>query len=207
MMNSEKVKSSHYTYKDKDIIFAPLVHFGQKKFYENLKDSITVWKKKNYIVFYEEIDMANLDKMNIDSTELEILNLKFRRISNGLPTREQYAKTMSNVVSDGVSQPEYEDLGIDSTDINQDVSVKDIITKTEQLYGTIELSDCDYKTPLDSIYNCSTKWTNSMMKSIMINYRNKNVADKIIKINQKKIVILYGAMHTNGIKKILKKSL
>jgi len=32
-MLTKKVKLHYYTYKDKSIIFTPLVHFGQKEFY------------------------------------------------------------------------------------------------------------------------------------------------------------------------------
>ena len=202
-MLSKKVKPIYYTYEDKTIIFTPLVHFGQKEFYENLRTALVDWKKDGYTIFYESIGSGQ-SYLGLDSISYDKLQREFRRINGGNATAEDYAEDLQKVFKKGVSQPVYKDLGIDSTDLNVDVSLVDLINKFEELYSEIKLDSCDYATHLDSSYSCSKGLKMKKLEPVYVDYRNTAVVEKIIKSDFNKMVVLYGAAHIKGMKKLLK---
>ena len=59
MLFSEDVKSQHIEYKDKEIIFAPLIHFGKVIYYDNLTDSIKYWKEEGKLTDKEYKSCVN----------------------------------------------------------------------------------------------------------------------------------------------------
>ena len=191
---NKDVKTEEISLDNKSVKLSPLVHFGQKEFYNNLKDSIFYWKKSGYIIFYEEI------RANATDT---ILLLKWRKINNGnIIDKNEYAHV--GRVLNKIGQPEYDSLGIDGLDINADVSLNDVINKYEEFYGPIVLDSCDFQTPLKTSYtNCGKRYKNSLVP-ILNNYRNNEVIKRIIESDSTRIVVLYGADHIKGIKKGLK---
>ncbi len=201
-MKNKKVKPQHYTFEDKSIIFTPLTHFGQKEFYANLTDSLVQWKIKGYTVFYEGIKHKASD-MGVDSITADNTMRKWRKIVGGEgATREDYAE-LSEVFKKGIAQPENKDLGIDDTDINADITLLDLVSKYEGLYGEIKMDSCDYATHLDSTYTCG-KALKGKLRPIIVDYRNTQLVDKLINSGQNNIVVLYGAIHIKGMKKLLK---
>ncbi len=201
-IKNEDVKTTHYQYGEKEIIFVPMVHFGQEKFYDGVRDSIIEWKKQGFTVYYEEI-ITDTNVMHIDSAQLNILGLKIRRMMGQMPTREEYAKELSGIFKSGVPQPDNNDMGIDSTDLNADITLKDLIGQAENLYGEIQLDSCDYATPLDSTYSCHTKWKMKQIEPIILDYRNENVVNLITKSPKKKFIVIYGANHIKGMIKLM----
>ena len=92
---------------------------------------------------------------------------------------------------------------MDSADLNVDVSLVKLINKFEEFYGGNKLDSCDYTTHLDSNYNFSKGLKMKKPDPVYVDYRNTVVVDKIIKSDFNKIV-LYGAAHIKGMKKLLK---
>ncbi len=201
-IKNEDVKTVHHQFGEKEIIFVPMVHFGQEEFYKGVKDSIISWKKQGYVVYYEEIITDTL-KMGIDSVELSVLGMKIRRIMGSMPTREEYAKELSTIFKNGVPQPDNKDMGIDSTDLNADITLKELIGETERRYGEIILDSCDYATPMDSTYECHSKWKMKKIEPIILDYRNEYVVGLIKKSSKKKFIVVYGANHIKGMKKLM----
>lgn len=202
-IKNKDLKPQYYTFNEKSIIFAPLAHFSQVEYYDNLKDSIVSWKKNDYTIFYEGI-IHKASEMKTDSITADISLRKWRKITRGIgATREDYAE-LSDVFKNAIVQPEYDELGIDSTDINADITLLDLVSKYEEYYGNIYLDTCDLTTALDSTYECKTK-LKGKLTPIILDYRNVKLAEKLVASEQKNIVVLYGAKHIKGIKKLLEK--
>ncbi len=201
---SKKVNPHYFTYEDKSIIFIPFIHFGQKEFYDNLRDSIIDWKKDGYTIFYEQVTSGQVH-LGLDSTSYDRLIRKFRRINrDGVGTAEDYEAEAQQVFKKGIAQPDYIDLGIDSTDIHADITFLELVNKIEELYGEIKLDSCDYATPLDSTYTCSKGLKMKKLDPIYVDYRNAVVVEKIVNSELNKIVVIFGIAHKKGIKKLLK---
>jgi len=154
-MFSEKVKSEHFEYKDKTIIFAPLAHFGKKVYYTTLTDSIKTWKNSDYIIYYEGI-IFKADEMGVDTATADTLINQFRRMMKGdIPTRDYYSELSDvKILKNHIEHPANEDLGMDSTDVNADVTLRDLVYKYEDLYGPVIVDTCDFNTPIDSTLDC-----------------------------------------------------
>jgi hypothetical protein len=203
IMNKD-VKPQYYSFKDKTIIFTPLTHFGQKEYYESLKDSLIHWKKSGYTIFYEKIGSGQIN-LGLDSIAYDRLQRSFRRIDGGTAgTSEDYEAEVQKVFKNGIGQPDYADLGIDSNDINADITLLELVNKIEGLYGETKLDSCDFETTLDSAYNCSKGLKLKKLDPVYVDYRNKVVVEKIMNSEQEKIVVLFGAAHIKGMKKLLK---
>ena len=143
-LNKKEIDPVYYSYGEKSIIFAPMTHLGQEEFYRSLKDSITNWKANNYTIYYEQI-IVDKDKIGIDSLSYDLIRRKLRKIIDfSKYTREYYHKKGSSLSDKIISQPEYVDLGITNSDINVDITIYEMVTEYERLYGNIELLDCDY---------------------------------------------------------------
>ena len=200
-IKNKDVKPQYYEFEDKSIIFTPLTHFGQKEYYNSLRDSIIHWKKNDYTIFYEGI-IHKATEMNVDSVTADRLMRKWRKITGGVgATREDYAE-LGDVFKNAIVQPENEELGIDSTDVNADITLQDLVGKYEDYYGKINLDSCDLTTSLDSTYACKTK-LKGKLTPVILDYRNVKLVEKIVDAEQKNIVVLYGERHIKGMKKLL----
>jgi len=200
---NKDVKPKHITYKEKSVILTPLTHFGQAEYYDSLKDSIVHWKKLGYVIFYEGV-MLNPAKMEVDSTTADVTIRKWRKINGGIGiTSEDYVKALNGVFKNKMAQPEYKELGIDSADFRTDITLVVLVSELEKLYGSVDLDSCDYSTHLDSTYTCGKKLKGNK-DPIIIAFRNKYVVEQVIKSDQKRIVVLYGAWHMKGMKKLLR---
>ena len=131
-VKSKKVKPHYYTYEAKSIIFTPLVHFGQKEFYANLKDSLIDWKINGYTIFYEQVGSGQ-SYLGLDSIEYDRLLRNFRRMDGGnTGTPEDYAEDVQKVFKKAIPQPKYSDLGIDSTDVHADINLLQLVNQIEK---------------------------------------------------------------------------
>jgi hypothetical protein len=201
---NENVKPQYFSFENKSIIFTPLAHFGQEQYYSNLKDSLIEWKKQGYIIFYEGILHSPKD-MGVDSIQADIALRKWRRMLGGDgATREDYADLSDvKIFKNAVAQPEYIDLGIDSSDFNADITLISIVEQFEKRYNVITLDSCDLATSLDSTYTCGKK-PKGNLTPIILDYRNEKLIEKIIASDHNKIAVLFGGAHIKGLKKLLK---
>lgn len=142
--------------------------------------------------------------MNTDSIAYVKFILKWRKINGGFTDNNKKYAQIDKTFNDCIPHPKYKELGIDSLDINTDVTLVEWVDEFENYYGKIELDSCDYTTHFDSVYTCGEKFDVDF-RPIMVDYRNEQVVKKIKDIESNKLVILFGAAHISGIRKLLKK--
>jgi hypothetical protein len=93
---------------------------------------------------------------------------------------------------------------IDSSDVHVDINLLQMVNQIENLYGKIEFDCCEYNTHFDSAYSFSKAVKIRKLDPIIVDYRNEVVIEKVIASESEKIVILFGAAHRKGMKRLLK---
>ena len=81
----------------------------------------------------------------------------------------------------------------------------DVLEQYTKLYGKIALEQCDYDYPYDAVKGYPCKKLKNNMDPIIIDFRNKHLANEIHNSKNDKIVILYGLFHVKGVIKLLRK--
>lgn len=203
LIYNKKVSPSYVEMRGKRIILTPIAHLGQKEFFSALTDSVKNWKGQGYTVFYEEITIGPHEIEKIPMAEYETILRKFRKILGGSPTREHYGE-VGETFEGAITQPSYAELGLDSLDINADVTFKEFVDEYERLYGPQALSECDLNTHLDSAFTCQPPLKNDI-DPVKVDFRNKELVKKLVAAEQKKIVVLFGAYHIKEVEKMLKR--
>ena len=185
--------------KDKTVSFVPMMHVGMPEFYHGVKDIVEEYKAKGYTVYYEMIKVDTLTKAKSD---VAISLKKVRKMLGIYATPKIYYTMMKPFFPGVVSQPEYKDLGITDTDINADIYMDQLIDGYEKKYGKIELTECDLNTSTDTFpYPCGK--LNNDLNPFILDMRNQYVADLIKSSGDKKILVLYGALHIKGMMEMI----
>lgn len=179
-------------------------HVGKPRFYELLKEHVITFKKEGYIVYFEGSAYSpGLDSMTIDTFQRKLRKMKGLIIDSG------YAKYLHehSLFRSLVDQPRGANLGLDSNDINVDVHRNVMIEAYEKKYDPISLEKMDFQIPLDPRfgYPKAKKLPKNNVYSILIDYRNENLASKIQTSDHKEILVLYGFAHMKGIFSSLQK--
>lgn len=183
--------------KSKTIKFIPMGHMGQKEFYEDVKASIKKLKKQGYIVFYEGISRPK----NADSQTFDVLRRKMRKAVGISATSEMYS--MLKMISPELV-PQYGDaaLGITSADINADINHAQFVQQYEKVYGPVILDSCDLATPLNALYTCGLE-VEKESDLVVESFRNEYLAGMIKASTHPKILVIYGAVHTDPVINLL----
>jgi len=202
LIYNKKVNPTRVQIQDKSILLTPIVHLGQKEFFDALTDSIVKWKSQGYRVFYEEINIGPHEQ-NIPVATYETIFRKFRKMVGGAVTREHYGD-LGETFKGAIPQPLYSEVGVDSLDFNADVTIKEFVEEYERLYGPVTLSTCDLNTSLDSAFTCNEPLSNDM-DPVIDDFRNRMLVKQLVAAKEKKIVVLYGAIHIKPLKKMLSK--
>jgi hypothetical protein len=210
----------------KSVGFIPMVHAGQKLFYNNVHDSIVKYKQNGYTIFYEGVGVNNqlnrsvteseftqyygipeLITRNLDTLNKLVYLLKLRRMVGIIPDATLYAKAIQQIkiIKGAVPQPSWTNLGIKDTDLNADVSFNELVDLYEATYGKIKITQIDFAVPLNETIPSSLRLNKNKVRSIVIQYRNSQLAQRIQIADLKKILIVYGADHKNGTLACLKK--
>lgn len=196
-LNTKKIKSTEKHYENKTIIFTEIHHAGRVKFYNKLKDTITYYKESGYIVFYEQVAHRCSD---FDSLTNDIIIRKTRKLIGIIPTLKTYE--LFDSLPNFTAQPPMDSLNIDSTDINADITLIQLINQYEKIYGEIVLDKVDLEVPLDGEYK--RKKLKDADK-IIVDYRNLKLAEKVYISKYNKIIVIYGEGHRKGFFMYLKK--
>jgi hypothetical protein len=195
-MYAKKCKIVELSNGDKTIKFIPMHHVGKPKFYLNVYEKVSSLKEDGYIVYYES---AKSDLIE-DSLQQDIYQRKFRKMLGFHIDSTGYAKYFENssIFKNMIAQPAYKNLGVDDIDKWVDVSQNKLVDAYEQAYGVIELDPGDRQIPLNSRYQTALRLPKDNVKSIIIDYRNQHLAGQIQQAHDKKILVLYGALHLDG---------
>lgn len=204
-------KAIVYTYTNikKTVAYIPMRHVGTKGFYQNVTSKVDSLQAKGFIVFMEG---TPVDSINLTKAQQDTVKLKMRWITGIALNKKGYLNTINGTLMGKrfknkkgiINQPRYRNLGIDTLkDKLADVETNLLVDEYERVYGKITLSDCDYKTSQEKQYKCHTI-DHHRMDYIILYYRNKKLAEAIMKEQHNKIAILYGARHETGMFEELK---
>jgi hypothetical protein len=98
-----------------------------------------------------------------------------------------------------VNQPPYRKMGSDSlTDRIVDVPMNRVVAAYEERFGPLQLNDCDYVLAPEAKYECGRE-PRDQVNEIILNYREQHLANTIAKDSKKKIAVIYGARHEQGL--------
>ena len=183
----------------KKVSFVPLAHACTPEFYEAGKNIVSEHKASGYRVYYEELKKAQTQTPDgVDS-----FHLKLRKVVGVSPNRQTY-KILQKFFPNLVAQPAYKSLGVTESDLNADISVRQMIDKYEAMYGKVNLTGCDFDTRLGTLVYPCDKLKNDLTP-IVVNFRNEHVAGLIRSSEDEKILVLYGARHIDGIMELLQR--
>lgn len=172
----------------KKVVFLPMVHIGEEKYYQSVKIKIDSLRKEKYIILYEGVS-----KQSSNDTILR----KFRKVSGFHFT--QYNDSANKSLPKALKNKKYvsqtrENTGIKKDDINADYSLDSLIYHYEKKYSEIKLSECDFTTALNSEYKC--KDTVQYNKyHLLHSLRDDNVNKFLQKYIHRDIVLVYGKGH------------
>lgn len=193
----DKARIQYISDGDKTVAYIPMMHMNKSEFYESVKSSVDSLRDAGYMVLYEGIDITH----NIDSLAMDTLNRKVRRVigmhmSNYNDTNNV---AMKKFQLKGLIPQSNENTGIvTGTDIRADLPLDTLVQIYEQNRGRIALTDCDFTTPLNSKYKCA-QLGNEDAVFLVLTIRDQLVAKRILFEESKKIAVVYGALHFDGI--------
>lgn len=198
LMKASKPATQTIKWKKKTIVFVPIAHASTPEFYASVKSIVGDYKAKGYTVFFEQLKRSETAKPR---PVPDTVSLKLRKLVGLEPSRQTYA-VLKNFFPDIIPQPEYEALGVTKSDLNADVTVEQLVRRYESLYGTINLTACDFDVNKTSLlYDCDK--LNNDIEPVILDYRNENVAGLLKSSKTDKILVIYGAKHIPGIIKLL----
>jgi len=202
VIQSKDVAVAELTNKEKVVAFIPMHHVGKREFYDGVKEIIAHYKVEGFIVYYEGTGMVT----GVDSVTRDHYERKFRRMLGVYVDTTGYAHYFHDrgLFKGLIDQPRYYRLGIDSSDVNVDIKKYKLVDVYEERFGVIKLEQIDTALRFDQIYPRSLKLPKEKVMSIIIDYRNQNLANRIQNSADKKIIVIYGEEHLKGTYKLLK---
>ncbi len=196
MLNSREARYIEYTNGTKTLRYIPMIHVSQPEFYQDVVSKIDSFQKEGYVLFYEEVSMKN---------EPDSMMQKFRKIMGFIPNKDGYKEKLKPLLERGYVVQNNDTFlrRTNAPDIRADVSVSDMITHFETLYGTIELTETDRTTPLKE--SVPSNYSKKQRNSLILDYRNQVLSHMLDTTRFDKILLLYGALHEKGVFQEMKK--
>jgi hypothetical protein len=176
---------------NKYLYFLGTHHLGTKKYYDSIKLTIDSLHVLGYTLYYEGIFDDTESKGFL---ERRMIIKKYTEIMGNLFNISHKNEAIAEKIDSLISQPKAEFFINDSLDVNADVSVSQIVEYYEETYGNVN-EDITKQKKYKSIRN-----------NIVRDFREKNLAQKIINSNHEKIVILFGSNHKKNLTKLLNRS-
>lgn len=217
-MKSKRATVSEWRAEDKIVLFIPMIHIANPDFYKSVRTIIESKKAEGFIVYYEgtkwkditdNLKKQLLDKpylkyyrgaQHIDSICQFIYEKKLNKFIGFVPDSALYQRYIpeTGFFSGMVAQPSPKELGLDLNDKNVDVGNNDLVDMYEKRFGEIILTEADFTIMPNSTYPKSLRLPKANVKSILINYRNEYLAQRIQGSADKKILVLFGMAHMEG---------
>lgn len=183
------------------VFILKMIHINKPEFYQKVKNTIDSLRADGYVVFYEGVRDAK--KAN------ELYERKFRRITHySLMSYNDEANEVDNKKF-GIKGYVYQndvDYGVNKdTDINCDLTIKELVDQYEEKFGEVVLTDCDTNTPMGKKYKCSKK-DKKGTDYMTLTLRDKHLVNEIEKSTLDKIVVVYGVQHSYAISRKFRSS-
>jgi hypothetical protein len=166
-------------------------HLSKYENFEEVKDFINEKRNLGYQVYYEKVTY------DINSVDYKESSLKMRKLT-GLTFGQKYLSKEQQKFRENVNEKKYTwqsniDYGLDfENDIHADYSLTDLIKAYEDKWGKVTLEQCDYNTPLDVEYTCSS---HNKYQEVVHDLRNAKLLKHILDTIPKKKLIVYGLGH------------
>ena len=202
----DKIQLRKWNYKDKNVVFIPMHHIGTESFYKNVKDNVDSLTNEGYYFLYEKVNLDRNDPVimhkmrKIFRLPLTKSNSGYKKMLDSLYPNIKYKKIL-------VDQISYEKLALNNTNSERaDVDSKQIVNFYENKYGDVKLTNCDLDSSVYEVYTkCKeeNKIPKKQSNDALINFRNDFVAKKVVESPHRKVAIIYGEEHIEGILKAL----
>ena len=206
---------------EKDLCFLPMHHIGKQEFYDDTKTKLDSLSKNGYYIFFEGIQGKNM----VDKNQRDTLFRKLRRLTGidlykmgkggGYIDSLTNESVFNNSIIDNrikkdklVNQPASLRKTNDTTlGRGADASLTEMITKYETKYGKVVLNENDFNIPLGEKYDRTKgeKISKEKRKYLILDIRNEEIANQIYNSTNKKIVLVCGKNHFDGLLEALKK--
>jgi hypothetical protein len=186
------VNNAYYLQKgDQKVIYLPMSHLSKSKNFEAVKNFVNEKRELGYKVYYERV---TYDK---DSASYKEASLKMRKLT-GLTFGQDYLSEEQREFRENVHPKKYAwqndvDYGVDfENDVHADYTMTSLVTAYEDKNGMVELDSCDYDTPLDTKYTCTSP---IHYKEVVHDIRNAKLVRHLLDTIQKKKLVVYGLGH------------
>lgn len=207
----KKVPSKFITNGEKKIVFLPMHHIGKKEFYDHVKHVTDSLIRDGYILYIESVTPGNL----IDSLQKDTLYRKARKVTGvdlqSLKNNGGYLDTNKNTLNGMkikqklVNQPKPIPANYDSIRSKVvDATLFQLIAACEEKFGPIVLEQSDFEMKPGEMQKIPIK--NEKKQYFLLTFRNELITESILKDQNKKIALMYGAMHFDGILENLQKT-
>jgi hypothetical protein len=206
---NQSPKILNLNYKDKTIVFMGMVHLAKKEYYENAKLMIDSFTKEGYVVYGEYVKF--IGNYSNKPTKEDTIDLKKLRKIIGFDI-STYLNNTKYLKLQKKYNLEVQHTSLYMKDSNDfanivDVTTRQMVNEFEKNVSTINLDSCDLNTDLNKKYVCKKATYNDrvfLLKEVILNFRNRNIADVIMRSPNKKILVVYGSKHYEGLKTLLK---
>jgi|GEM_PF-1488615 len=190
---------------EKEVYFLGMMHLAKSEYYEAAKKILDTFNKQGYVFYVESVSENTTDstvKVELDSIRMKKIR-KIIRLDLG-----KYSETDNEILKkliqkfNLVDQPHYRNMGIKNYR-RVDLSYVQLIDMYEKKYGPVILDSCDLATALKTSYNCNplpARTRKIFTDEFIVAERNKLIAEAALSSNDKKIVIIYGKKHLEGIR-------
>jgi hypothetical protein len=192
---------SRYTNGDKELLFFPMIHLNKPEVYKKIKSKVDSLRLEGYAIYYEGIDF----KKQLDSLEKDKMYRKLKSVIGIIPfdyydKRNKQDKSLS---IKGYVIQSTDNIGINvKTDLRADLGLDSLIYLYEKEKGEIKLSECQLKMKLLEKYKCA-KVDKNNSSFLVLTLRNRYLSYLATHSKDKKILVLYGALHGVNFEKFL----
>jgi hypothetical protein len=201
----DNVKLSKVTNEEKNVIFIPMHHLGTKSFYDDVQTKIDSLKMMGYFFYTEEVKGNKKDSITVRKS-IKISGIPFSRNNEGYKHFfDSIYKGKVKFKKEILDQPSPSKFGLDESNSKTvDITLKEMIDYYESKYGEIKLEPCDFEKSFYEKPNCKYKpAVKKVVDEVYINFRNKNIIKTLVNDYHKKVAIIYGAKHFQGIREEL----
>lgn len=180
--------------KDSTVVFIGMTHLAKPQFFSEVKAQIDSLRKEGFVFMKEGVRFEQATDLQTKDT----LYRKFRQLM-GMTIGDYSDKENKSLpkfyLNDKYVMQNDSLIGLDSNDMLVDMTYNEMIAAHEAKYGTIKLTDCDFKTALKAKYDC--KDGNAYKKNFYVVdiARTNFLLEQVLASKHKKIAVVYGAGH------------
>lgn len=188
---------------EKEVYFLGMAHLAKKEFYENTKKIVENLQSEGFVFYVESVKEFPNENAVVDTLSMK----KFRKLTNldvGLKYSESKNVLLQKIKNkyNLVDQPRYELLGIKNFK-RVDYNYTQLVAFYENKYSMIKLDSCDVRADIGKLYGCkplNASQRINFTNEIIFNKRNDLIVDSILNSADKKIVVIYGKKHLEGVR-------